>query len=83
MVVARNTVDGKHLRSFLDRIEKLNEEKAAVAEDIKDVYSEAKGAGFDVKVMRKLVSLRKINAAKRREDQEILDCYLSALGMLD
>ena len=69
------------LRSFIERIERLEEEKKAIAADIKEVYAEAKGTGFDVKIMRKVVSLRKKDAAERQEEEAILDLYLSALGM--
>ena len=75
-------VDAKHLRAFIERIEKLEEEKKAIADDIKDVYAEAKGTGYDTKVMRKIVSLRKQDKDKRREEEEILDLYLAAVGML-
>jgi uncharacterized protein (UPF0335 family) len=75
-----NTLDGGHLKAFIERIERLEEEKKAIADDIKDVYAEAKGNGYDVKIMRKVVSLRKQDANKRREEEEILDLYLSALG---
>ncbi|MBK9082175.1 MAG: DUF2312 domain-containing protein [Rhizobiales bacterium] len=75
-------VDAKHLRAFIERIEKLEEEKKTIADDIKDVYAEAKGTGYDTKVMRKIVSLRKQDKDKRREEEEILDLYLAALGML-
>jgi uncharacterized protein (UPF0335 family) len=74
------TLDGGHLKSFIERIERLEEEKKAIADDIKDVYAEAKGQGYDVKIMRKIISLRKLDANKRREEEEILDLYLSALG---
>lgn len=76
-----NSVDGAHLRAFIERIERLEEEKRAIADDIKDVYGEAKGTGFDPKVMRKIVSMRRQDRHKRREEEEILDLYLSALGM--
>jgi uncharacterized protein (UPF0335 family) len=75
-------VDAGHLRAFIERIEKLEEEKKAIADDIKDVYGEAKATGYDVKVMRKIVSIRKQDRDKRREEEEILDLYLSALGMV-
>jgi uncharacterized protein (UPF0335 family) len=78
-----NAVNGGHLRSFIERIEKLEEEKRAIADDIKDVYGEAKGTGFDIKVMRKVISLRRQDKSKRQEEEEILDLYLSALGMVD
>ncbi len=79
--IGHNSVDGGHLRAFIERIEKLEEEKRAIADDIKDVYAEAKGTGFDPKVMRKIVSLRRVDAQKRRDEEEILGLYLSALGM--
>ena len=75
-------VDAKHLRAFLERIEKLEEEKKAIADDIKDVYAEAKGNGYDTKIIRKIVSIRKQDKDKRKEEEEILDLYLAALGML-
>jgi uncharacterized protein (UPF0335 family) len=78
-----NAVNGGHLRSFIERIEKLEEEKRAITDDIKDVYGEAKGTGFDIKVMRKVISLRRQDKSKRQEEEEILDLYLSALGMVD
>lgn len=74
-------VSSERLRSFILRIEKLEETKASVAEDIKDVYSEAKSTGFDVKIIRKIISLRKMEVEKRREEEELLDLYKSALGM--
>jgi uncharacterized protein (UPF0335 family) len=77
-----NMPDGDHLRAFIERIETLEEEKRGVADDIKDVYTEAKSSGYDSKILRKIVSLRKMDAAKRVEEAEILDLYMSALGML-
>lgn len=74
-------VDAKHLRTFIERIEKLEEEKKAIGDDIKEVYAEAKGNGFDVAIMRKIVSLRKRDKDKRREEAALLDLYASALGM--
>jgi uncharacterized protein (UPF0335 family) len=71
------------LRAFIERIEKLEEEKRAIADDIKDIYAEAKGSGFDAKILRKIISMRRIDRAKRREEEEILDIYLTALGMVD
>jgi uncharacterized protein (UPF0335 family) len=76
-----DAVNAGHLRSFVERVEKLEEEKKALADDIKDVYAEAKGNGFDVKILRKIVSMRRQDTDKRREEEEILDLYLSALGM--
>jgi uncharacterized protein (UPF0335 family) len=70
----------ERLRQLIQRIEKLEEEKASVASDIKDVYGEAKSTGFDTKVMRKVVALRKQDRAERAEQEQILDLYLAALG---
>lgn len=69
------------LKSFVERIERLNEEKTAIAEDVRDVYGEAKASGFDPKIMRKIVSLRKTNLEKRREEEELVELYKSAIGM--
>ena len=69
------------LRTIVERIERLEEEKKAIADDIRDVYAEAKGNGFDVKTLRQVVRLRKVEAAERREAEAMLDLYLSALGM--
>jgi uncharacterized protein (UPF0335 family) len=76
-----NSIEAGQLKAFIERIEKLEEEKKAIAEDIKEVYGEAKGTGFDVKILRKIVSIRKQDRDKRREEEEILDLYLSALGI--
>jgi len=70
------------LKSFIERIERLEEDKAAIAGDLKDVYAEAKGEGFDTKVMRKVVSLRKKDKIKLQEEETLLDLYLSAIGGL-
>ena len=74
-------VNASHLLAFIERIERLEEEKKALSEDIKDVYSEAKGNGFDVKIIRKIVSMRKQDRDKRQEEEEILGLYLAAIGM--
>lgn len=74
-------VAGQRLASFLERVERLEEEKAALMEDIKEVYAEAKGVGFDVKTMRRIIALRKMDSEKRRESEELLDLYKSAVGM--
>ena len=68
------------LKSIIERIERLEQEKSEIAEQIKEVFAEAKGNGFDVKVLRKVVRLRKQDRAKRQEEEAILDLYLSALG---
>lgn len=70
------------LRSVIERIERLEEEKKATADDIRDVYAEAKGNGFDTKALRTIVRLRRMDSSERREQQEVLDTYLHALGML-
>ena len=74
-------VAGERLKSFIERIERLEEEKAALTEDIREVYSEAKGSGFDVKIMRQIIRLRKMDTSDRQEQEAILDTYKSALGM--
>jgi len=81
VVTGSEEVNAGHLRAFIERIERLEEEKKALADDIKDVYGEAKGNGFDVKIMRKIVSIRKQDREKRREEEEILDLYMAALGI--
>lgn len=74
-------VAGDQLRAFVERIERLEEEKQALADDIKDVYAEAKGNGFDVKILRQVVRLRKQETNERLEQEAVLDLYLQALGM--
>ena len=74
-------IASERLLSFVERLERLEEEKAALSEDIKEVYSEAKSGGFDIKIMRQIVRLRKMNTADRREQEELLDLYKNALGM--
>lgn len=76
-----DSVNGSHLRAFVERIETLEEEKRARAEDIKEVYGEAKGTGFDVKIVRKIVAIRKMDRDKRREEEELLSLYTDAMGM--
>ena len=70
------------LKSFIERIERLEEDKAAVSADMKGVFDEAKGEGFDVKILRKVIRLRKQDKAKRDEEEALLDLYLSAIGGL-
>ena len=72
----------EYLRQFMARIERLEEDKNTVLEDIKETYAEAKGQGFDVKVLRQIVRIRKIDKAKLDEHEELLDLYKHALGML-
>jgi uncharacterized protein (UPF0335 family) len=69
------------LRSFVERIERLEEEKKGIADDIRDVFAEAKGQGYDTKVMRQVIRLRKKDAAERQEEEALLDLYMHALGM--
>lgn len=69
------------LQQYVDRIEKLEEERKALSEDIKQVYSEAKSTGFDVKILRKIISLRKVEEHDRKEMEELLEVYMRALGM--
>ena len=77
--VLNATAQGQ-LKSIIERIERLEQEKAEVAEQIKEVFAEAKGNGFDVKTLRKVVRIRKQDRAKRQEEEAILDLYLSAIG---
>ena len=69
------------LKAFIERVERLEEEKKALTEDIREVYSEAKGAGFDTNIIRQIIRLRKLDTADRREMEEILAVYLRALDM--
>ena len=69
------------LRAIVERIERLEEEKKTIAGDIKEVYAEAKANGFDTKILRKVISIRKKDASERQEEEALLDVYLSALGM--
>jgi uncharacterized protein (UPF0335 family) len=70
------------LKAFIERVERLEEEKKALADDIRDVYAEAKGNGFDVKALRHLVRLRKLDVNERKEFEAIVETYMAALGML-
>ena len=71
----------QQLKAFIERIERLEEDKKNISDDIKEVYAEAKGNGFDAKILRKIVSLRKQDENERKEQDEILSVYLQALGM--
>ncbi|MGE0745610.1 MAG: DUF2312 domain-containing protein [Rhodospirillales bacterium] len=73
----------ERLRSFVARIERLEEEKAGLGADIRDVYAEAKSAGFDPKIMRQVIRLRKMKIEDRREQEMLRDTYLAALGMIE
>ena len=74
------TIAADRLRSFIERVERLEEDKAAVMNDIKEVYAEAKGDGYDVKTLRQVVRIRKMDRADRQEQEAMLDLYLAALG---
>jgi uncharacterized protein (UPF0335 family) len=76
------TVAAGQLRAFIERIERLEEEKKTIADDIKEVFAEAKGTGFDTKAMRSIIRLRKKDQAERQEEETILDLYKAALGMV-
>ena len=69
-----------HLKAFVERIERLEEEKKTIADDIKEVYAEAKGIGYDVKVLRKVIAMRKRDLDERKEEEAIMDLYLQAVG---
>lgn len=75
------TVAAGQLRAFIERVERLEEEKQTIADDIKDVYAEMKGTGFDTKAVRAIIRLRKKDQAERQEEEAILDLYKAALGM--
>ena len=79
--MSNSGIAADQLRAFIERIERLEEEKKTIADDIKDVYAEAKGNGFDVAILRKVISLRKKALHEREEEEAILDLYLQALGM--
>ncbi len=74
-------IAAQRLRSFIERIERLEEEKAALVADVREVYAEAKGDGFDVKTMRQIVRLRKMESSDRAEQEALLDLYKAALGL--
>ena len=77
-----NATAQAQLKSVIERIERLEEDKAAVMADLKEVYAEAKGNGYDTKILRKVVRLRKQDKAKRQEEEALVDLYLSAIGGL-
>jgi uncharacterized protein (UPF0335 family) len=74
-------IAGERLRQFIERIERLEEEKKGIQDDIKDIYAEAKGTGYDPKIIRRIVSLRKKDKEERQEEEELLELYKAALGM--
>ncbi len=80
-VVSIDGAAGKRLKSFIDRIERLEEEKKGLADDIKEIYAEAKSVGFDPKIMRKLIRLMKMEPQKRSEEDMLLETYKAAIGI--
>jgi len=80
-MVQTDSVAADQLKTIIERIERLEEEKAGISGDIKEIYAEAKGNGFDVKVIRKIISLRKKDYSERQEEEAILELYMQALGM--
>ena len=78
-MVQAGGVAGEQLRGYIERIERLEEEKKGIADDIKEVYAQAKAVGFDPKIMRKVISLRKMDQADRQEQDALLDVYLHAI----
>lgn len=79
--VSTDSVAQDQIRAFIERIERMEEEKKAIADDIKEIYAEAKGNGFDTKVLRQIVRIRKQDAAERMEQEALLELYMAALGM--
>jgi uncharacterized protein (UPF0335 family) len=79
--VDSDSVAQDQIRAFIERIERMEEEKQAIADDLKEIYAEAKGNGFDTKVLRQVVRIRKQDRAERMEQEALLDLYLAALGM--
>ena len=82
-MTGKNTIAGDKLKSFIERVERLEEERKAIGDDIKDIFGEAKSQGFDAKIMKKVIALRRMDSGKRREEQEMLDLYMQSLGLLD
>ncbi len=81
MTDAPHGIARDQLRQFVERIERMEEEKKTIADDIRDIYAEAKSMGFDTKILRKVIALRKNDEQERTEEEMILDTYLHALGM--
>lgn len=80
-MVKTGGIAGERLRVFIERVERLEEERAGIAADIRDVYAEAKAVGFDVKIMRQIVRLRRMDVAQRQEEDALLEAYQRALEM--
>jgi uncharacterized protein (UPF0335 family) len=83
MVKMSKNVTAQQLKSIIERVERLEEERKGLGADIREVYAEAKGNGFDPKILRMIIRLRRMNEADRREQDDLLDTYKSALGMAD
>ncbi len=81
--MSTENVSAEQLRLFIERIERLEEDKKGIADDIKDVYGEAKGTGFDTKTMRSIIRLRAMEKAARQEQEALLETYKAALGLTD
>ncbi len=81
--MSTENVSAEQLRLFIERIERMEEDKKGIADDIKDVYAEAKGTGFDTKTMRAIIRLRKMEKEARQEAEALLDTYKTALGLID
>ena len=79
--VSSDSVAQDQIRAFIERIERMEEEKKAIADDIKEIYAEAKGNGFDTKVLRQIIRIRKQDAGERMEQEALLELYMAALGM--
>lgn len=82
-MAVEDSVAQDQLRAFIERIERMEEEKDAITEDIKEIYAEAKGNGFDTKILRKIVTIRRMDEHERLEQEALLELYMSALGMVD
>lgn len=74
-------ISGQRLKAFIERIERLEEEKSGLSEDIKDIYAESKAVGFDAKIIKQVIRLRKMDREKRNEEEELLELYKSAIGL--
>lgn len=80
MTAGRNSIDDQRLKSFVERVERLHEERTALGSDISDVLKEAKGTGFDLKALRRVLQLRRMDRGDREEQQRLVNLYMGALG---
>lgn len=80
MTAGRNSIDDQRLKSFVERVERLHEERTNLGADISDIFKEAKGTGFDVKALRRVLQLRRMDRGDREEQQSLVDLYMGALG---